>query len=631
MTTDNKNDKLDTSETGRGRSRRLPKGKKRNALIAGAAAFLVLAAAGGIYVGMAGKYKNVFFPNTWINDMDVSGLTVEQVKGLIASGIDGYTLTFKERGGFEEQIRGQDIGLHPEFDGTLEKIVAEQQPLEWGLRYGQDDGYWIEAMMSYDREKLEEAVNGLDCFLEERMEEPKDAAMSEYIEGIGYQIVPEQPGSRADAKKVLDAAAEAILGLKEQIDLDEHDVYAKPRVTSESMELQAKLEKWNRYVHTTVTYRFGSRSEVLDGDTIHTWLSDDGQGGVLLDEEKVAEYVAGLAKTYNTAYKPKELKTSYGKTVTITGGNYGWRINQSAEAAALTQILRSGESQEREPVYSQTAASHDGNDYGDTYVEINLTAQHLYYYRNGEMVVQSDFVSGNASRGWSTPAGAYPLTYKQRNATLKGEGYATPVSYWMPFNGGIGMHDAGWRGSFGGSIYKTNGSHGCINLPPSVAKTIYETIASGMPVLCYHLDGTAKGSSTAAPAAPAETTAPAETPQAPEGTAAPQPEATAPEGTLPAETAPVETTPSAEAGGPQAESSPSVSENGTSAGPAPGTQAQPGGSTQSGTTTQPGTTAHPQVQETPGPAGTSASPNMSDGPGGTASEKDSGVVGGPGM
>ena len=249
-------------------------------------------------------------------------------------------------------------------------------------------------------------------------------------------------------------------------------------------------------MHTTVTYRFGSRNEVLDGEKIHTWLVSDGQGGVSLDESKIGEYVSWLAQTYNTAYKPKSLKTSYGQTVTISKSVYGWKINQKEETEALKQILLSCESQEREPVYSQTAASHDGNDYGNTYVEINLTAQHLFFYKEGKLVAESDFVSGNESRGWSTPAGAYPLTYKQRNATLKGQNYATPVSYWMPFNGGIGMHDAYWRSSFGGKIYKTNGSHGCINLPPAVAKTVYENISAGMPVLCYHLQGSGSGTTS---------------------------------------------------------------------------------------------------------------------------------------
>lgn len=211
-----------------------------------------------------------------------------------------------------------------------------------------------------------------------------------------------------------------------------------------------------------VTHTFGDAREVLDGDTISQWITVDG-GNVTLDESQAAAYVKELAGKYDTAYKTKTLKTSYGKDVTISRGHYGWKISQAAETAAVLSIIKNGEQQTREPEYSQKAASRGANDYGSTYVEINLTAQHLYFYKNGELLVETDFVSGNESRGWATPGGAYPLTYKQRNATLRGEGYATPVSYWMPFNGGIGLHDASWRGSFGGTIYKTGGSHGCIN------------------------------------------------------------------------------------------------------------------------------------------------------------------------
>jgi lipoprotein-anchoring transpeptidase ErfK/SrfK len=230
----------------------------------------------------------------------------------------------------------------------------------------------------------------------------------------------------------------------------------------------------------------------------------------------VTAYVKDLAAEYDTAYKEKKLQTSYGGTVEISKGFYGWQIDQKKEAEELYEILLSGESQVREPVYKQTAASHGENDYGDTYVEINLTAQHLHFYKDGQLVVESDFVSGNAARGYDTPSGAYPLTYKQRNAVLKGATYRTPVSYWMPFNRNIGMHDANWRGSFGGSIYKTNGSHGCINLPVGVAKTIFENIETGMPVLCYRLDGTENkpvktGTAGKAAGNPAPETAPLET------------------------------------------------------------------------------------------------------------------------
>ncbi len=235
------------------------------------------------------------------------------------------------------------------------------------------------------------------------------------------------------------------------------------------------------------------RRETLSGDRIHEWLTPNADGSAGVDSGKVSAYVKELADKYNTNHKSKTLKTSYGKTVTIKGGSYGWKINQAAEADELAALIRSGESQSgREPVYSQKAASHGANDYGDTYVEINLTAQHLFFYKNGSLLVESDFVSGNLSKGWGTPAGSFPLTYKQRDAVLKGENYRTPVDYWMPFNGGIGMHDAKWRSSFGSTIYKTGGSHGCINLPHSAAKKIFENISAGMPVLCYNLEGTEK-------------------------------------------------------------------------------------------------------------------------------------------
>lgn len=139
--------------------------------------------------------------------------------------------------------------------------------------------------------------------------------------------------------------------------------------------------------------------------------------------------------------------TSYGKEVTIVGGDYGWWMDYEQEAVELAEMIENGESGERTPVYFQTAASYETPDYGNTYVEINLTAQHLFLYKDGEKILESDFVSGNASRGYDTPAGAYSITYKQRDATLTGENYRTPVSYWMPFNRNIGMHDANWRGS----------------------------------------------------------------------------------------------------------------------------------------------------------------------------------------
>lgn len=451
----------------------------------GIVAGIALVVAGGVYVGLAQKYKTVYFPNTLINGIDASGLTPDQVKEQIEAGINQYTITIRERGDQTEQLSGPQIDLHPVYDGTLEKLIEDQNPYVWGKYLRTDRIFTMDTIVAFDETKMDEVFHSLACMDPEQVTAPVDAHRSDYISGTGYQVVEEVQGNTLDEQSALSVISEAIIGLSDEVSLEDADVYLKPAITSDNEDLQNKVAMWNKYVGAKITYKFGSARQTLDGDTINTWLSDDGEGNPVLSSSKIVEYVAQMAKERNTAYQPKTLKTTTGKTVTIKGP-YGWKINQDAEASTLRGLIEAGETQEREPQYSQKAASHDGNDYGSTYVEINLTAQHLYFYKGGSLVVQSDFVSGNESKGWSTPAGAYPLTYKQRNATLKGENYSTPVSYWMPFNGGIGLHDAYWRSSFGGTIYKTNGSHGCINLPPAVAKTIYENISAGTAVLCYH-------------------------------------------------------------------------------------------------------------------------------------------------
>ncbi|RHN99731.1 hypothetical protein DW260_13955 [Clostridium sp. AM22-16AC] len=502
------------------------------AAVCGGVVVLVGAVGGGLYWHESLKYKTCFLPGTIVDGMDVTGKTAAEVEDAIMEQLKGYKLTINGREDLSESITGEEVGLYAEFDDTLAKAIAAQKPMEWGkYRFGKSvNEVNTDALIRYNDEMLGEAVDSLSCMDKENMREPQDAKISDYTSG-GYTIIKEDEGTELLEDKVKEAVAAAVMSLAESVDLEEQGCYVSPSITSEDEALKAACETMNKYVGARITYQFGDKSETLSGDEIHNWLTVNGTR-VGINEGKATEYVKKLAASYDTAYKAKSLKTSYGKTVSITGGSYGYKINQAKEAATLVSLIKNGEQTSREPEYSQKGASRTGSDYGNTYVEINLTAQHLYFYVKGKLVVQSDFVSGNAAKGWSTPAGAYSITYKQRNATLKGQGYATPVSYWMPFNGGIGLHDANWRKTFGGTIYKTNGSHGCVNLPPAVAKTIYENISAGDPVLCYHLDGTESASTsgtkkdeTAATTAAATTAAPkttaAPTTAAPETTAAP--------------------------------------------------------------------------------------------------------------
>jgi hypothetical protein len=213
-------------------------------------------------------------------------------------------------------------------------------------------------------------------------------------------------------------------------------------------------------------------------------ISEDDQ--VTLDEDKIARYVQHLASTFNTYADRRSFATSMGDVIEIGGGDYGWVIDKKAEAAQLLEDLNGGVPVEREPIYEQTAKEYGPDDIGDTYVEVDYTNQHLWYYRDGELVLDSDFVSGNLSKGNGSPDGVFKIVYKKKDATLVGEDYESAVDYFMPFAYNVGFHDASWRSTFGGEIYRTKGSHGCINMPHDAAEELYSELEVGTPVVAFY-------------------------------------------------------------------------------------------------------------------------------------------------
>lgn len=446
----------------------------------------VLCIAAAYFAGVF-YYQTHFVGGTVIDQVDVSGKTIENLEAQIAD----YTLSVIQRQSdgttLEEDIPGSKIGLSYSSTEPFEDILENQNAWLWFLR--QEESHELTDLISFDPSSLEAEMEGLRGFQEDFVTEPEDAYITDYDPQEGFQLVEEIQGNRLNHKKTSEALEAAVETLSERVDLDEADCYEKPRITRESEELKAALAKLQAYTDTTITYTFGQQKEVLDGSVISGWLTIDGSD-VTLEQAQVEEYVSSLRKKYDTVFRPRTFQTSYGAQVTIKNGDYGWWMDTEQEVKELTEQIEEGKSGERVPVYRQTAASYDTPDYGDTYVEINLTAQHLFLYKDGQMILESDFVSGNVSRGYTTPGGIFGLTYKQRDATLTGETYRTPVSFWMPFNNNIGMHDATWRVDFGKNIYLTNGSHGCINLPYSVAKEIYGYVEKGTPVICYYLPGT---------------------------------------------------------------------------------------------------------------------------------------------
>ncbi len=442
-----------------------------------------------IYIGLGIFFQTHFCFGTTIDNIDVGGKSLAQAEELLRAETKNYVLEIYEREGNHEQITGDSISLSLEMGNGLQGLLENQNGFLWGILAFKQPKLELGAGVSYDEEALKEVLHDLNAMQPSNQREPVNAGCSEYS-SVGYILVPADYGTTVNEEKLMTAIGEAVSSLTASIDLEEAGCYVDPEIGDDDEALLGAIEQLNHYVATTIKYDFIEKEEILDGETISTWLSVNEDMEIVIDEDAVLAFVKDLAREYNTAYKSKNLMTSYGKEVTITTSPYGWRIDNSGEVAQILLDLEEGTTIEREPVYKQTANSHGENDYGDSYVEINLTAQHLFLYKDGELITESDFVSGCPAKGNATPTGVYGLTYKTKDAVLRGDDYATPVNYWMPFNGNIGMHDLTSRRAFGGDIYKTNGSHGCINLPLDAAKTIYETISDNYPVLVYTLPGT---------------------------------------------------------------------------------------------------------------------------------------------
>lgn len=483
-------DEMGKKDTKRKRRRRDKKHKKSGKIAAitlgSILAVLVLA-----YVGIAIYFNSHFLFFTKINGTDFSMKNTEQVEEYMKKQVSDYTLTLKKSDGGHETIDGSDIAIEYVSGKQLKKLMEEQDNFLWIKSLWEHPTIESEIGVKYNEEALTEVTASLACMNPENQTASVDA-YPEFKEGQ-FVVTPEVVGTQIDTELFNTKVAEAIKGFQPTLDLSEIGCYIKPRFVSDSPEVVAAKDAMNSHLGANVTYDFNPYTEVVDASVISQWVHADADMNVIFDEGAVRAYIQSLADKYDTKGKTRNFTTATGNVVTIEGGSYGWRIDQETEYNALIANIQNGETVTREVNYVSRGASHEGNDVGGTYAEVDLTAQHMYFIKDGQVVLESGIVTGNPNKGNGTPQGVYSLAWKATDQVLRGtkqpDGsyeYETPVKYWMPFNGGIGFHDATWQSSFGGNRYQTHGSHGCVNLPYDIAGQLYQLISAGTPVVCHY-------------------------------------------------------------------------------------------------------------------------------------------------
>lgn len=470
-------------------------------LIAGAAA---IGASAWFKKGME-NYDGLFLDNTYINGVNVSRQTVDEAATLVKQYSDmPDVITLTRPDGVDVTVPLSDLDSKDNIKSNVNKIFKEQNHRDWFKARSQDSDYSFTLKFDFDREKLYKEVDN-------KIVQGGNPAKSKnaYIErtSSGFQIVPETIGTTVDKKKV-QALYDYIDGFLERgvyaIDLKNCNCYKLPAVVSE--DLTEQLGVLNALYDVEFTFDFGYTKETLEGKTCINWITfenDNPLEGFTVDEDQTYSYVQQLADKYDTYGKDRTFKsTTRGKmTIEQGAGEYGWQIDLQKTANMLTDLIRDGISAEVEPYYLKTAGDFQyvgepewrtaDSDYSDTYIEIDLKEQHLWYYKDGRKEYECDIVSGKPTAARNTEAGVYKLWYKELNKTLvgsnwAGESWSTFVNYWNSVSTfGVGLHDATWHPYFGGDRYVTDGSHGCINMPLEAAKYVYDNVPLNIPVFMY--------------------------------------------------------------------------------------------------------------------------------------------------
>ncbi len=454
----------------------------------------VLALLTGAYFLLTYYYSQGFSCGVWVNDVYCTGYDVDDINKVLADKNDYKDIQVIAKDGERFVIRMEDIGFHLDYTQELTDVRENQEPMKWIQYYMEPCYYDVAPQILFEEEKVKELLAKAK-FMRHGTYDIDNTATVKWTDN-GYILV-DNTEELLIKWKAENAVIDAIKNRQTEVNLEEAGCYGNLMKTDE-MNLAYELwDKIKRFQSFTVTYQLGEETLKLNEGDVSKWiLLDetghfvfDENGELMLDEEAVHAYAKSLSDKYDTVGLPREFKTTKGEVVTIEFSKYGNDLDEKKEAEMLIEAFYNGDSGKvREPVYKLKAKSQGSDDIGGTYIEVDMTAQRLYFYQDYEIKLESGVVTGNMRLHHDTPAMIAPIYYMQRNRILRGDNYASFVYYWMAFYRGYGLHDATWRreSEFGADTYLRNGSHGCVNLPKDVAAQLYEYVEIGTPVITYY-------------------------------------------------------------------------------------------------------------------------------------------------
>ena len=434
-----------------------------------------------VYFVNAGRYEKVFLPGTIVNDVDISELNIDDA-GKALSNTKRMDFTINLKNG-QIVLDLKKMGLIYKDYSELYQLLRRQNIFTWFTReFGKPRQYSLYGGFKIDRKVLEEELDA--CEELQNYKVPENARIN--IIGTIVKIVPEKEGTKINRNKLTNEILGCLRDGKYTLDAEKDGVYVEPLVREK--DLRPLKDEAEKILKTKLKVKFASGEQVIDYRTTSKWINlnkcEIDRTDILSHVEKFVAKIAQTDDTYGN-FLPF-VSTNFGLQTFSTNELHGHVLNQKETALLITEALLSGETSV-EPVYSTYV---DDYGIGNTYVEVDIYNQHIYYYEDGKLLYDCNCVSGTEENG-GTPSGVYCVEEKEKGRDLVGYNsrgevtYSVWVDYWIQFMPHYGLHDASWRDEFGGDIYLYDGSHGCINLPHKAAEYLYEKVEIGTPVVVF--------------------------------------------------------------------------------------------------------------------------------------------------
>lgn len=450
-------------------------------LLCGVLLFLAVALLLALY------YRNNFPVNTWINGVYCTGKTIEQVNEELVEKTALPSLVIEDTDGGKWEINLKDADAKADYRTALRGYLRQNASYQW-IRHLEEpvSATLTKVQYTWNKEKLRRLFENLSFVQKADLEA---CGVKVELTGQGY-ILHDGNTERLNTEKAIKYVESCLANGENHVILKDGDCY---ETLEDSPKDKAQRVLWRQLEEIfacNLVYDMGAEQIPLTSDILSRFLDVDGES-VSLNPQGIEAWVEELAGEYDTVNTTREFLSTRGDMVEVTYVTYGTRLDQAAEVQWLTETVWENKKIRTQPeyhipTYREVGFARGLDDIGNTYIEVDMKNQHMYYYVEGEIVLDTDVVTGNTGRKMGTPEGINYVHNKQKNRVLRGPGYATPVKYWMPVKGGVGIHDAGWRDEFGGEIYKKNGSHGCINAPPDVMAELYDMVEIGTPVVMFY-------------------------------------------------------------------------------------------------------------------------------------------------